>query len=131
MDKQQLFTNMVTILNGKGRSVSPARHGACVYFLDDHPGCGIGCQPGFREKFGPDSDTYIGEGCPITDHLMRAVSVAEFFGIETPEDRVFLRDIQIYHDHECSWDENNPLFFDAERLKEFASEHCLEVPKLT
>ena len=126
---------MVTILNGKGRSVSPARQGACVYFPDDHPGCGIGCQPGFREKFGPDSDAYIGEGCPITDHLLRSSvvrsSVAEFFGVDGAEDRAFLRDLQVHHDHECSWDEKNPLFFDIEQLENFARERGLEVPKLT
>ncbi len=137
MDRQKLFTNMVTILNGKGRAMSPAAPGrgdpVCVYFPKDHPGCGMGCQPGFREKFGPDSDNSIGEGLPIGPHLKRRAAVREFFGVDSGSNKIhdegFLSALQIHHDQEESWDDENPLFFDADLLAQFAADYDLEVPE--
>ncbi len=119
MDRQQLLDNFVTACNGKGRAMQLKRlHGissaGCVYIKNGHPGCAIGCQPGFREKFG--EKEWVIENCGIGSVLdgwldnrtppedADGVDVSEFFGIENVEDVKFLSDLQDFHDLVRHWD---------------------------
>ena len=122
MDRQALLDNFVKAVNGKGRAVN--KNALCSYFLEGHPGCAIGCQPGFREKFKsklPDEG-----GIPVHFTGPYRKDLKEFFGIESGGEGVrFLFSLQQLHDIRDNWTGN---YLRAEVLEEFCHEEGLEVP---
>ncbi len=105
MDRQAILRNLVTLTRGLGQSIGEIEGGGgslnCLYFPEDHPGCGIGCQPGFREKF----QGVVQENKSIQVLLDECPGVAEFFGVEPgdPDDEdyndgFFLEQVQELHD---------------------------------
>lgn len=131
MNKQELLTNFVRATNGRGRAVG--EKGQCVYFPKDHPGCSIGCQPGFRERF----QGRLREGPSICGWLGRylGAELSEFFQIEDlgftqGADGTFLRHLQCFHDKHDHWIVTG---LDCGKLKPdclavFCQKHGLEVP---
>ena len=124
MDRQKIYDNFVTALDGKGQALDGA---SCVYFKDGHPGCGIGCQPGFRERFEtitPGSNKRRFGDNESIDVIWS--EVREFFGStddgSEDGDLGFMMAIQTHHDDEENWDGDN---LRKARLKEFREEHDL------
>jgi len=102
MNKQKLLDNFLTIVNSKGRAVND--DGLCLYFpKDDHPGCAIGCQPGFRERFKDNPDIKGG----IYGVIVSSKEVCIFLEVEVVEDKNFLSDLQGLHDDAFNWNNLN------------------------
>ncbi len=133
-DRQKIFTNMVTILHGKGQGrIKFGNKVLCSYFPPDHPGCGIGCQPGFREKF--EIDLHLAE--QAIDELMDYnPAVAVFFGVDldSPDghdeesDYGFLKDVQSFHDANDNWTKRKK--WRRKSLATFAETWKLKVPEI-
>ena len=134
MNRQQIFDNFVTALDGVGKAwaVDPG----CMYFPEGRPGCSIGCQPGFREKFEgrmPDEETIEHWLNPSKhdDHGELAKELKAFFGVENHEDVTFLEELQGFHDERegCprTWIGVN---LNPESVTAFCSEWKLQVPSL-
>ncbi len=136
MNRQQIFTNMVTILHGKGQGkqqYGPGGDPVCSYFPEGHPGCAIGCQPGFREKFEDKLRASGDNECDISTVLDSFPDVRDFFGIEfsprsDSDDYEFLSDLQELHDSANNWTKRKR--FRCKSLADFAKEWDLKVPKL-
>ena len=127
MDKQAILENFVTATRGKGQ----AKHGkACSYFPDGHPGCAIGCQPGFREKF----EHIMEASDTIVDRLHGDVydredgvrdQLRSLFGVENDGDVDFLGSLQELHD-ETEWvDDSVSQDFLDDFCKEFDLAHVV------
>ena len=128
MNRQALLDNFIIATHGKGCSNAPGTAN-CLYFPDDHPGCAIGCQPGFKEQF----KRRISEGCGVDDlcgigsgrtALQR--DVRAFFGVESKEDVVFLCCLQDLHDHQEHWTRRGAIRLPA--LRAFTTTHSLQIP---
>ena len=127
MNRQHIFDNIVK-LNGHGRAWDESAQG-CLYFLKgEHPGCGIGCQPGFSEKF----QSLIEDSYRTEDSIFGLLEnsdfgddIETFFGVQTDEDKHFLNAIQRTHDREGSWNDDQ---WDREVLQEFCTEWLLDMP---
>lgn len=125
MNKQKVLENFVLATDGKGRSLrkTNSKTELCCYFPKDHPGCAIGCQPGFREKFGNRQDTdMIADWFLESDELEAKLNA--FFQIipESTEDIDavnFLSDLQDFHDKRNNWNEDNCIKPTA--LKQFCA----------
>lgn len=121
MDRQVVLDNFVTATRGLGQTVS--NYGDCLYFPDNHPGCAIGCQPGFREKF-KDSVT---EGVDIGSLLTDNAEVRNFFQVSDVEDEDwdFLDTLQTLHDTDEDWYRKN---LKKGPLRKFCQKWKLTVP---
>jgi len=116
MNYQKVYNTVVRKLHGKGR----AKVGSCCrYFVDGHPGCAIGCQPGFKKAF----RGKINEGTSIKG-LCYLKKVREFFGITKATDVEFLEDLQELHDEVTNW-RRDGKHLRAESLKAFCERHDL------
>ena len=100
MNRQELLENFVTATRGKGQAKTGS---ACSYFPKDHPGCAIGCQPGFRDKF----ESIMEDSEKIADRLHGDMYSQEngisdqlslFFDIDSDSDVTFLDSLQSLHD---------------------------------
>ncbi len=84
MNRTKIFKNFVKATKGKGPAKRPGEFcKLCLYFPDKHPGCSIGCQPGFREKFEDrmqDEET-IKFWLNQDDQL--ALDIRQFFAVKT------------------------------------------------
>lgn len=117
MTEQQAFDNVVRILDCKGQCV---HLGGCVYFKLGHPGCAIGCQPGFA-RFEDLDD--INLGYFISELMEEHPTIAAFFdGCRSN----FLNALQSLHDRPDHWDESGSLTDAAKRW--FAEKWKLAVP---
>jgi len=119
MNNQRAFENFLRILNGKGRSVDD--DGRCLYFPENHPGCGIGCQPGFREKFYQHKRMWDNVGFTIQD-LSKYEDVRDFINGCSLE---FLTNLQGFHDLLVNW---YGLHLRKEATLEFAKINNVVVP---
>ncbi len=138
MDRQKLFSHCVTTLDGQGQGrESQTVHGTnwsrmiCSYFPDGHPGCNIGCQPGFRERFEGKIEPMGVDDVIDEEDIGR--EVADFFGIENWDDRCFLVDLQDLHDVDANWagqELNQRKKWDRTSLAAFATKWGLKVPEI-
>lgn len=124
MNRQEILDNFVKETNGKGQSI--ASHGSCLYFGEDHPGCAIGCQPGFRKRFIRYKKKFDFDGMAIEDILLRYRSVKEFFGVKSSDDGDFLIALQCLHDDESNWLSKTKIR--ATSLGAFCKAHGLTSP---
>lgn len=128
MDNQKLFDNFVTLTHGHGQAI---RRGGCVFFPDttgdrlpSHPGCAIGCQPGFRKRF---------EGVIVEVELLNLLqeqhgdAIREFFGVEHKKDEDFLCALQLLHDDDKHWECNT---LKVRAVTAFAEKWSLTIPKV-
>ena len=130
MNRQKLLTNLVRTLHHKGRALVDD---SCVYVVRNHPGCGIGCQPGFREKFAVRLRRYKLNAGPtirvLLEHEQLGKDMREFFGVtgdlQDNEDVRFLCLLQHLHDSSNTWS-NGELC--REEVKEFADKWKLKMP---
>jgi len=152
MNRQKILDNFVKATHGKGRSFvqtggeSRPSMGECRYFNENHPGCGIGCQPGFREAFVPFRENI--EGQSIENLLTGRENqfsfqgrMRQFFdltideedavkhrrGKRVDEDVKFLIDVQSLHDNEDNWIGDEIL--NPTVLQEFADKWNLQNPQ--
>jgi len=110
MNRQELLDNFVRATNGKGRAVL-AKGSICSYFPEGHPGCSIGCQPGFRERFkGRMRDEraikyWLRKTEPAngSGDEQLAADLMEFFGLDDDQDIEFLSALQLFHDATGNW----------------------------
>ncbi len=136
VNRQKLFSHMAVTLQGKGQAIYA---GECSYFPEDHPGCAIGCQPGFREAFEKD----IGLDVMGIDMVIELNDgVAEFFGLDVDEygrlirsttcagDGDFLLALQRFHDERKNWLKSGKLWR-RKSLATFAKKWELKVPELS
>ncbi len=83
MDRQQILDNFIAATEGKGPCHDA--EDSCQYIHPNHPGCAIGCQPGFKEKFG--KEKWVIDNCGIegvldgTESEEVQTAVEEFFDI--------------------------------------------------
>ena len=83
MDRQKLLDSFISTTAGDGQCVDT--EGMCQYVHDHLPGCAIGCQPGFREKFG--EEEWVTDNLGIVgilngeDGIETQAAVEEFFGV--------------------------------------------------
>ncbi len=126
MNKQALLNNFVQTAHEHGQAME---NDECAYFPEDHPGCAIGCQPGFREEFQDimtDGDT-AGETIQTLIHYDDiGRRMKKFFKIRTEVDERFLSDLQGLHDARDNWKRSR---LTAECVDEFCDEWKLRVPK--
>ncbi len=140
MNRQELLTNFVQATNGKGRAMQGGvgDGGICSYFPKGHPGCGIGSQPGFRERFeGRMGDErtikyWLRSTDPNTGgwsgNKQLAADLKDFFGVEGEEDIDFLHGLQQLHDSVWNW---NGLGIDPDCLNHFCVTWKLQVPEMS
>ncbi len=139
MDRQKLLDDFISATAGKGQCTVDGGT-QCLYIKEGHPGCAIGCQPGFREKFG--KEEWIRKN-PNIDSLLTGnegqetqLAVEEFFGVvHRPEDADysgdggdvhFLSKLQELHDG-SAWEENGELC--KEYLDDFCELWKLKIPQ--
>lgn len=132
MNRQKIFDNAVSLLDGKGRCMKKSRWGdVCTYFRRGHPGSAVACQPGFEAKF---KDVGMIGGIAFYFNFEPDPSVSRnlsaFF--ETPrgskchrDDVRFLSLLEAWHDDAGSW---NGLRLHPERVRRFCRAHELIVP---
>jgi len=157
MNRQKLFSAFLRETHGKGRAViaTPDRFD-CAFFPANHPGCAIGCQPGFRKQF----EGRINEGLGISDLMsddgmsdardnFLLGELREFFGIEATTEEVnpgdlisvselmksdydidFLNELQSLHDEENNWQKARKKFLKKSMATKFAKRWSLKVPEL-
>ncbi len=128
MDRQRLLDNFVRATYGKGRAVHPSGadgRGRCAYVLEGHPGCGIGCQPGFREAFG-ENPRVCGATVGIRTLIERVPEVGEFFGAKNLYNLEHLVSLQILHDRAGHWTSEGTLR--REVLEAYCKREGLTVP---
>ncbi len=141
MDRQKIFDNFVGALNGIGRCIQPNRPTgptpSCIYVKEGHPGCAIGCQPGFREKFGEKDwvvantgmfsilDTWVEDVAPEDPD---GIEVSEFFGVENYLDVDFLQALQDFHDDRYNWDDRDSNLLPI-NLSAFCAGWGLKIPQ--
>ena len=137
MNKQALLDNFVAAVNGKGQSRGLNADGQmkCVYFKDGHPGCAIGCQPGFKDAFGPLNLPNM-QGIADLFHNKGAWydRIRAFFSMDTEEDDCFLVDLQDLHDTEASWRYEDsglrPMSLNPIKIRDFAEMWHLQTPAI-
>ncbi len=130
MNRQQLLDNFIFATAGKGQCTvtgSPE----CLYVKEDHLGCAIGCQPGFREKFG--KKAWVVENALLDDVLLGTLwgteekaAAQEFFGNPDSNDIEFLRSLQGLHDLREHWDGKE---IKPEALQSFCEHWKLKIPQ--
>lgn len=118
MNKQEIFTKAYIGLRDQGfeRSVTVDEHGdeTCAYRGDNGLKCAIGhCIPDERYKPELEGDT--------PNHNPKLLGKALGFSL-TPEDALWLTDLQRCHDSACSGSGVQRY------LRRFAEKHGLEVP---
>ena len=100
MNRQKLLDTFVRKTHGKGRAAD--KDGNCLYFPNNHPGCAIGCQTGFKKQFEDVIKSRIKSVTKLFNsmhaHIFRA-----FFDVKEPEDEVFLQTLQALHDQRYNW----------------------------
>ncbi len=164
MNRQKLFSTFLRKTHGKGRAVEeldvsfrisyPHVSADCVFFPENHPGCAIGCQTGFREQF----EGKVSEGLVISDLLSGneniiggiclGAELREFFGIEATTEEInpdvapvselmksdydidFLNELQSLHDEEDNWQKTRKKFLKKSEATKFAKRWGLIVPEL-
>ena len=129
MTNQEMLDNFVKATHGKGRAMDPRDH-SCVYMpTNDHPGCAMGCQPGFRAAMktaraveGRDADVVLLKYKELLDPV---------FGITDYESREkvgdFLLLLQKLHDIPSPWTKDGKLVSSV--LAQFCKDNGLIVPK--
>jgi len=129
--KQELINNLVHTLNGKGRATKlrpDMDEEVCCYIPENpHPGCAIGCQPGFREAFA-DCDP---DGSFSRVGLLERQFPEQFkhvFGEVGHDDINFLTELQDLHDDFYSWS-GNGLKLKKSVVEEFCGIRGLCVPE--
>lgn len=114
--QQKLLNRLVSQLHGIGRCVLDGTN-ICQYVKEGHPGCGIGCQRGFRtlarkHKF----DKMGGSGLAISFYVQRAEmfcitqDLHRILGLDLTDDKIadvagtnFLCSLQTLHDNKDYW----------------------------
>ncbi len=127
MNRQAILENFVRATHGKGRG-KEKDISACSYFPEDHPGCAIGSQPGFREQFeGRMSDEddirdWMDEECDrAQDNPEISKDLLDFFEVDVNTDDIdFLTGVQCFHDQERNWNGKREL--KQSSLEAFAEE---------
>lgn len=129
MNRQELIDTFVRELNGRGQAVGP--EGKFLYVMENHPGCGIGCQPQFKKALAecppPKGDTLelnirgilFGEKMPFV------LALKKEFVIEDSFDEEFLMGLQRLHDSDELW---QGKFMAKEIIAGFCNRYDLSVP---
>lgn len=134
MDRQQSLDNFIAATKGKGQCLDDTSH--CRYTHEAHPGCAIGCQPGFREIFG--EMKWVSDNITIeavldgTEGQEIQTAVEEFFDIDHGPDWVdgyedvdFLVALQNLHDG-SGWEDGKIYHTD---LVDFCEYWDLKIPQ--
>ena len=123
MNRQLMLENFVKATHGLGRGLFPGMQHQCAYFSENHPGCAIGCQPGFKEKFEGQINVEIG----IVDLFDRETSIGKdlmsFFDVKHQDDVDFLDHLQAFHDEIDNWNDDGTIV--KEHLDEFCKDEEL------
>lgn len=132
--KQELLDSFVTILNGKGRSLTRQGEG-CLYVNENHPGCAIGCQPRF-DAIRNDITEYVNNGTiddiigedtdDIGDRFCNAFCIGPPLSHERMDDVAFLSSLQKLHDASRNW---RGLQLIKLPVEEFCTQFSLTVPE--
>ena len=126
MNRQQIFDNLMK-LDGLGRGFNEDEE-QCAYFVEGHPGCGIGCQPGFQDQFQSIIEEENGDSDSIRTLLHDStfgMKIKKFFGVKTDDDVSFLTGVQLLHDDNRSWNEDK---WDRKFLQRFCDKWKLRMP---
>jgi len=126
---QELLNNFVSSCNGVGRAVRHDEYEeeVCCYIPQDHPGCAMGCQPGFREAC-------LASCTEIDDDGIHIRAVKEYFpelfktifGETDDQDVNFMVELQNLHDESFNWSGNK---IKLNRIKQFCSKNRLSIPE--
>lgn len=130
MNRQQIFDTFIREVNGKGQAIRKNEYGVneCLYVLDGHPGCAIGCQPQFQEAYKEcaPSEKQMNSNISaiLEDNTIFATRLRELFEVQDNEDLYFLASLQRFHDDDFNW---NGSSLKEDRVRYFCTRSKLRV----